>query len=51
MGLLLFVTSSVGNVRILSVAWSALPFLLWCLIVLGLIIFFPQLTLWLPGRL
>ena len=50
-GLLLFVTSSVGNVRILSVAWSALPFLLWCLIVLGLIIFFPQLTLWLPGRL
>jgi tripartite ATP-independent transporter DctM subunit len=50
-GLLLFVTSSVGNVRILSVAWAALPFLAWALIVLGLIIAFPPLTTWLPGRM
>jgi tripartite ATP-independent transporter DctM subunit len=50
-GLLLFVTSSVGNVRILSVAWAALPFLAWSLIVLGLIIAFPPLTTWLPGRM
>jgi TRAP-type transport system large permease protein len=50
-GLLLFVTSSVGNLRILSVAWAALPFLAWSLIVLALIIVFPPLTLWLPGRM
>ena len=50
-GLLLFVTSSVGNLRILSVAWEALPFLLWCLIVLALIIVFPPLTTWLPSRM
>ncbi len=50
-GLLLFVTSSVGNIRILSVAWEALPFLLWSLIVLGLIIAFPPLTTFLPGRM
>jgi len=33
------------------VAWEALPFLLWCLIVLALIIVFPPLTTWLPSRM
>ena len=49
-GLLLFVVSSVGNCKITKVAWEALPFLAWALIVLVLIIIFPPLTTWLPGR-
>jgi tripartite ATP-independent transporter DctM subunit len=49
-GLLLFVVSSVGNCKITKVAWEALPFLAWSLIVLVLIIVFPALTTWLPGR-
>jgi tripartite ATP-independent transporter DctM subunit len=50
-GLLLFVTSSVGKLRIVSVAWEAVPFLLWCLVVLALTIVFPPLTTWLPSRM
>jgi len=48
-GLLMFVVSSVGNLKITSVAWEVLPFLAWCLIVLVLIIVFPPLTTWLPS--
>ncbi len=48
-GLLMFVVSSVGNLKITEVAWETLPFLAWCLVVLVLIIVFPPLTIWLPS--
>jgi tripartite ATP-independent transporter DctM subunit len=50
-GLLLFVVSSVGKIRIGPVMWEILPFLAWAVIVLILTILFPPLTLWLPGQL
>ncbi|MEO8004245.1 MAG: TRAP transporter large permease [Betaproteobacteria bacterium] len=50
-GLLLFVVSSVGKIKIGPVMWEVLPFLAWALIVLTLTIVFPQLTIWLPAQL
>jgi tripartite ATP-independent transporter DctM subunit len=50
-GLLLFVVSSVGKVRITPVMWQVLPFLGWALVVLVLTILFPPLTTWLPGHI
>lgn len=50
-GLLLFVVSSVGKVRITPVMWQVLPFLGWALVVLLLTIVFPPITTWLPGHL
>jgi TRAP-type C4-dicarboxylate transport system permease large subunit len=50
-GLLLFVVSSVGRIRIAPVMWQILPFLAWAIVVLILTIVFPPLTTWLPGHL
>lgn len=50
-GLLLFVVSSVGKIRLGPVMWEVLPFLAWSIVVLGLIIVFPPLTTWLPAHL
>lgn len=50
-GLLLFVVSSVGRIRIAPVMWQILPFLTWAIVVLILTIVFPPLTTWLPGHL
>jgi len=50
-GLLLFVVSSVGKIRLGPVMWEVLPFLAWSLIVLALTIVFPPLTTWLPGQI
>jgi len=50
-GLLLFVVSSVGKIRIGPVMWEILPFLAWAVIVLGLTIVYPPLTLWLPAQI
>ena len=50
-GLLLFVVSSIGRIRIIPVMWQILPFLGWALVVLLLTIVFPPITTWLPGHL
>jgi len=50
-GLLLFVVSSVGRIRIAPVMWQILPFLTWAIVVLILTIVFPPITTWLPGHL
>jgi tripartite ATP-independent transporter DctM subunit len=50
-GLLVFVTSAVGRVRLWSVAVEILPFLGWSLVVLVLISAFPGLVTWLPNLL
>ena len=50
-GLLLFVASSVGKVRIGPVMWHSLPFLGWALVVLTLAIVYPPVTTWLPAQL
>jgi tripartite ATP-independent transporter DctM subunit len=48
-GLLLFVVSSVGKLRIGPVMWEVLPFLGWSLVVLILTIVYPPITTWLPS--
>jgi len=50
-GLLLFVVSSVGKLRLGPVMWEVLPFLGWALMVLVLTIVFPPITTWLPGQI
>jgi tripartite ATP-independent transporter DctM subunit len=50
-GLLLFVVSSVGKLRIAPVMWEVLPFLGWALTVLMLTIVFPPITTWLPSHI
>lgn len=50
-GLLLFVVSSVGKVRLGPVMWEVLPFLAWAIIVLLLTIVYPPLTTWLPAQI
>ena len=50
-GLLLFVVSSVGKLRLGPVMWEVLPFLGWALLVLALTIVFPPITTWLPGQI
>jgi TRAP-type transport system large permease protein len=50
-GLLLFVVSSVGKIRLGPVMWEVLPFLAWAIVVLGLTIVFPPLTIWLPAQI
>lgn len=50
-GLLLFVVSSVGKIRIAPVMWQVLPFLAWAIVVLILTIVYPPLTTWLPSHM
>lgn len=48
-GLLNFVVATISGERVTAVAWEALAFLGWSLVVLFLIVVFPPLTTWLPG--
>ncbi len=49
-GLLLFVVSSVGKIRIAPVMWQSLPFLAWAIVVLILTVVFPPIATWLPSH-
>jgi TRAP-type C4-dicarboxylate transport system permease large subunit len=48
-GLLLFVSAAVGKEPIGSIIMQIIPFVLWSLTVLALIVIFPPLATWLPG--
>lgn len=48
-GILLFVSSAVGKEPIGAIILQIIPFVLWSLAVLGLIIVFPPLATWLPS--
>ncbi len=50
-GLLLFVVSSVGKIKLGPVMWEVLPFLAWAIIVLILAIVYPPITVWLPSTI
>jgi tripartite ATP-independent transporter DctM subunit len=50
-GLLLFVVSSVGKIKLGPVMWEVLPFLAWAFIVLILAIVYPPITIWLPAQI
>ena len=50
-GLLLFVVSSVGKIRIGPVMGEILPFLAWAILVRVLTHVFPPLDLWLPDQI
>ncbi|HTT38430.1 MAG TPA: TRAP transporter large permease [Burkholderiales bacterium] len=50
-GLLLFVVSSVGKLRLAPVMWEVLPFLGWAILILVLTIVFPPITTWLPSQI
>lgn len=50
-GLVLYVLSSVTGAPIVRVIRGTLPFLIWLLVVLALITYFPAISLWLPALL
>ena len=47
-GIILFMTSSIANVKLEPLSLAVLPFVIWMTIVVILMVFFPSLTLWLP---
>jgi tripartite ATP-independent transporter DctM subunit len=48
-GLLLFVSSAIGGEPMGAIIRQIVPFVLWSLVVLLLVTFFPPLATWLPG--
>jgi tripartite ATP-independent transporter DctM subunit len=50
-GIVLFMTSGISGVRLEALSLAVLPFVLWMIAVVVLIVFFPWLTLWLPKLL
>lgn len=47
-GVLLFLTAAQANANILEVVRESLPFILALIVLLGLVVIWPDLTLWLP---
>ena len=47
-GIILFMTSSIANVSLEKLSAAVLPFVIWMVLVVGLMVFFPAITLWLP---
>ena len=47
-GIILFMTSSIAGVTLERLSIAVLPFVLWMVAVVGLMVFFPAITLWLP---
>lgn len=47
-GIILFMTSGIAKVPLERLSARVLPFVIWMAVVVGLMIFFPALTLWLP---
>lgn len=50
-GLLLFVSASVGKISMVPIVKEIIPFMLWAIFVLILAIFIPALTTWLPSQI
>ena len=50
-GVILAMTASVANIPFESISREIWPFVVCCMVVIALIIVFPQLTLWLPRSL
>jgi tripartite ATP-independent transporter DctM subunit len=47
-GVVLFMTSSIANVKFEALSAEVFPFVIWMTIVVILMVFFPGITLWLP---
>ena len=47
-GIILFMTSSITNVKLEPLSIAVLPFVVWMTVVVILMVFFPSITLWLP---
>jgi tripartite ATP-independent transporter DctM subunit len=47
-GIILFMTSSIANVKLEPLSAAVFPFVVWMTIVVILMVFVPSLTLWLP---
>ena len=50
-GVILFMTSSIANITLEKISAAVLPFVVWMIAVVLLIVFIPPLTLWLPALL
>lgn len=50
-GVILFMTSSIANITLEKISAAVLPFVLWMIAVVLLMVFVPPLTLWLPALL
>ena len=51
LGLVLFVVSGISGERIERISWDLIPYFLFEVAVVGALILFPELVLWLPGVL
>ena len=47
-GVILFMTSGISGVKLEALSLAVFPFVVWMIVVVGLMILFPQITLWLP---
>jgi C4-dicarboxylate transporter DctM subunit len=47
-GILLFMVSSIANVRLERLSITIMPFVIWMCVVVLLMIFIPDVTLWFP---
>jgi tripartite ATP-independent transporter DctM subunit len=47
-GIILFMTSSIANVKLEPLSLAVFPFVIWMTVVVILMVFVPSLTLWLP---
>jgi len=47
-GIILFMTSNIAGVKLEPLSLATFPFVVWMVIVVVLMIFFPAITLWLP---
>ncbi|HEX9277662.1 MAG TPA: TRAP transporter large permease [Casimicrobiaceae bacterium] len=50
-GVILFMTSGISGVKLEAISLAVFPFVVWMIVVVGLMILFPQITLWLPKLL
>ena len=50
-GIILFMTSSISGVKLEPLSATVLPFVVWMVAVVILMVFFPALTLWLPRHI
>ena len=47
----LFMGARIANIEVYELLPSLIPYLIWCVIVLAIVLFFPGLSLWLPNLL
>jgi C4-dicarboxylate transporter DctM subunit len=50
-GVILFMTSSIANISLERISASVFPFVVWMIVCVVLMVYFPWLTVWFPKLL